>query len=88
MGPFRIFNILATYYSIYSLQISTIAFFTTFVRCVTIDEGTSSLVIHGYTPNTSKVGTRLFGPVVLLKALNAIYRATSLLILGSLIIII
>ena len=64
------------------------AFFTTFIYYVTVGEGTSSLVIYGYVLNTSKVGTRLFGLVVLLKALNTIYRATSLLILGSLITII
>jgi len=60
------------------------AFFTTFTRCVTIGEGASSLVIYGYTPNTSKVGIRPSGPAVLLRALNAIYRAVSLLIPGSL----
>ena len=59
------------------------AFFTAFTRCVTVGEGTSNSAIHGYTPNISKVGTRLFRPVVLLKALNAIYKATSLLIPGS-----
>ena len=84
LGPFRIFNILATYYSAYSLQISIIAFFTAFIRCVTVDKSASSLAIYRYVPNTSKVGTRLSRPAVLLKALNTIYRATSLLILGSL----
>ena len=52
------FNALATYYSAYSLQISTIAFFTTFTRYVTIDEGVSSSAIYGYAPNTNKVGTK------------------------------
>ena len=60
------------------------AFFTAFARCVTMGEGVSSLAIHRYAPNTSKMGTRLSRPVVLLRALNAIYRATSLLIPGSL----
>ena len=64
------------------------AFFTVFVRYITVGEGISSLAIYRYTPNTSKVGIRLFRLVVLLKALNAIYRATSLLILGSLMAII
>ena len=59
------------------------AFFTAFVRCVTVGEGISSLAIHGYALNTSKVGTRPFRPAVLLRALNAIYRATSLSIPGS-----
>ena len=59
------------------------AFFTTFACYVTVGKGTSSSAIHGYTLNISKVGTRPFRLVVLLKALNAIYKATSLLILGS-----
>ena len=64
------------------------AFFTTFACCVIIGEGIFNLVIHRYALNTSKVGTRLFRLVVLLKALNTIYRTTSLLILSSLITII
>ena len=59
------------------------AFFTAFARCVTVGEGISSLAIHRYVPNTNKMGTRLSKPAVSLKALNAIYRATSLLIPGS-----
>ena len=59
------------------------AFFTTFARYITIGEGISSSAIRGYTLNTSKVGTRLSRPAVLLKALNTIYRATSLSIPGS-----
>ena len=64
------------------------AFFTTFIYCVTVGKDTSSLAIYGYTPNTNKIGTRLFRPAVLLKALNAIYKATSLSIPGSLMTII
>ena len=60
------------------------AFFTAFVHCVTVDKGISSLAIYGYTPNTNKIGTRLFRLAVLLKALNTIYKTISLLILGSL----
>ena len=60
------------------------AFFTAFARYITIGKGISSLAIYGYAPNTNKISTRLSGPVVLLKALNAIYRAISLLILSSL----
>ena len=60
------------------------AFFTTFTRCITVGEGVSSLAIYRYAPNTSKVNTRLFGLAVLLKALNVIYKAISLLILSSL----
>jgi hypothetical protein len=77
------FNVLATCCSAHSLQISAIAFFTVFVHCVTVDKGVSSSVICRYTLNTSKVSTRLSGPEVLLRALNAIYRAISLSILGS-----
>jgi hypothetical protein len=64
------------------------AFFTIFARYITIGEGISSSAICRYTLNTSKVGTRLSRLAVLLRALNTIYRATSLLILGSLITII
>ena len=60
------------------------AFFTAFVRCVIVGKGVSNLAICGYAPNTNKIGTRPSGLVVLLKALNTICRATSLLILGSL----
>ena len=88
LGPFRIFNILATYYSIYSLQISTIAFFTAFTHYITVGKGIYSLAIYRYAPNTNKVNIKLFRPVVLLKALNAIYRTISLLIPSSLITII
>ena len=88
MGLFRIFNALVTYYSAYSLQISTIAFFTAFARYITVGKGAFSLAIYRYVPNTNKINIRLFRLVVLLKALNAIYRVTFLLILGSLIAII
>ena len=59
------------------------AFFTAFAYYITVGKGVSSLAIRGYAPNISKVGTRLSGLAVLLKALNTIYKATSLLILGS-----
>ena len=59
------------------------AFFTTFAHYITVGEGVSNLAIRGYAPNTNKVGTKPFRPAVLLKALNAIYRVTSLLILGN-----
>ena len=64
------------------------AFFTTFVHCVTVGEGVFSLAIYRYAPNTNKVGIRPFRPAVLLRALNTIYRATSLSISGSSTIII
>ena len=64
------------------------AFFTIFARCVTGGKGISNLAIRGYTLNTNKVNTRLFRLAVLLKALNTIYRAVFLLILGSSITII
>jgi hypothetical protein len=77
------FNVSATCRSVHSLQISAIAFFTVFIHCMTVDKGVSSSVICGYTLNTNKVDTRPSGPAVSLRALNAIYRAVSLLILGS-----
>jgi hypothetical protein len=55
---------------------------------MTISEGASSSVIRRYTPNTSKIGTRLSRLVISLRALNTIYRTISLSILGSSIIII
>ena len=64
------------------------AFFTAFTRYITVGEGVSSLAIHGYALNTNKVGTRPSKLAVLLRALNAIYRATSLSIPGSLMTII
>jgi hypothetical protein len=47
-----------------------------------------SLVIYKYILNTNKISIRLSGLVVLIKALNAIYKGIFLLILGSLTIII
>ena len=64
------------------------AFFTTFVRYITVGKGISSLAIYRYASNTNKVNTKLFRLAVLLKVLNAIYKAASLLILGSSITII
>ena len=74
---------LVTCHSIYSLQISTIAFFTAFTRYMTVGEGISNLAIYRYAPNTNKIDTRPFRPAVSLKALNTIYRAISLSILSS-----
>ena len=64
------------------------AFLITFTRYITNGDSTSNLTIRGYTPNTSSVGTNLLGLAVLLIALNAIYSAISLLILGILTVII
>ena len=75
---------LATYRSVHSLQISTIAFFTAFARYITVGEGVSSSAIRRYVPNTNKIGTRPSRLAVSLRALNAIYKAISLLIPGSL----
>ena len=59
------------------------AFFATFVHCTTVGKGISNLAIYRYTPNTNKVGIRPSRLAVLLRALNAIYRAISLSIPGS-----
>ena len=48
----------------------------------------SNLAIWGYILNTNSVKTNLLGLVVLLIALNAIYSAIFLLILGILTVII
>jgi hypothetical protein len=50
---------------------------------MTISEGASSSVIRRYTPNTSRIGTRLSRLVVLLRALNTICRTISLSVPGS-----
>jgi hypothetical protein len=88
LDPFYIFNILATYCFAYSLRIFAIVFFIIFVRYMTIGKGTSSSVIRGYAPNTNKIGTRLSGLIVLLRALNIICRVIFLLIPGNSTIII
>jgi len=59
-----------------------------FACYITNSNSISNLTIRGYTPNTNSVGTNLLGPAVLLIALNAIYSAISLLILGILTVII
>ena len=59
------------------------AFFTTIARYITVGEGVSNSTIYRYAPNTNKVGTRPFKPIVSLRALNAIYKAISLLIPSS-----
>ena len=64
------------------------AFFTAFARYVTVGEGVSSSAIYRYALNTSKVGTKPSRLAVLLRALNTIYKAVSLLILSSSITII
>jgi hypothetical protein len=77
------FNVLVTCYSAYNLWISAIAFFIAFACYIIIGKGISSSVIRGYTPNTSKVGTRLSRLIVLLRVLNTICKTISLSIPGS-----
>ena len=60
------------------------AFLIMFTRCITNSDGTSNSTIQGYTPNTNSIEINLLKPAVLLMALNAIYNAISLLILGIL----
>ena len=64
------------------------AFLIAFVCYITDSNSISNLIIWGYIPNTNSIKTNLLGPVVLLIALNAIYSAIFLLILGILIAII
>ena len=63
-------------------------FLITFARCVIDSNNTSNLTIWGYTLNTNSIKTNLLGLAVSLIALNAIYSAISLLILGILTVII
>jgi hypothetical protein len=74
--------------STHSLWISTMAFLIAFTHCVNDGDSASNSTIYRYTPNTSSVRTSLLGPIVLVRALNAICRAMSLSILGSLMTII
>ena len=60
------------------------AFLIAFAYYITDSNSTSNLTIWGYTLNTNNIGTNLLGPVVSLMALNAIYSAIFLLILGIL----
>ena len=64
------------------------AFLIAFAYCITDGNSASNSTIWGYTLNTNSIGTNLLGPAVLLMALNAIYSAMSLLILGILMVII
>jgi hypothetical protein len=50
---------------------------------MTISEGASNSVIRKYAPNTSKISTRLSRLIVLLRALNTIYRIIFLSIPGN-----
>jgi hypothetical protein len=63
-------------------------FFIIFVYYMIIGEGASSSVIYRYTPNTSKIGTRLSRLIILLKVLNTICKTIFLLIPGNSTIII
>ena len=60
------------------------AFLITFARYIINSNSISNLTIWGYTPNINSIGTNLLGLAVLLIALNAIYSAISLSILGIL----
>ena len=64
------------------------AFLIMFTCYITDGNSASNLIIWGYAPNTNSIGTNLLGLVVLLIALNAIYNAIFLLILGILTVII
>ena len=59
-----------------------------FTRYIINSNSIFNLTIRGYTPNTNSIKTNPLGLVVSLMALNAIYSAISLLILGILIAII
>ena len=64
------------------------AFLIAFTRYITGSNSTSNSTIQGYTLNTNSIGINPLGPVMSLMALNAIYSAISLLILGISIVII
>ena len=64
------------------------AFLIVFVYYIIDSDNISNLTIWRYTPNTNNIGINLLGLAVLLMALNAIYSAIFLLILGILTVII
>ena len=64
------------------------AFLRAAARYITIGLGASDSTIRGKAPNTSKVGIRPLRPTKSLIALKAIYKAISLLISGSSVVII
>ena len=64
------------------------AFLIAFACYIINSNSASNLTIQGYIPNTNSIKTNPLGPVVSLIALNAIYSAISLLILGILTVII
>ena len=59
-----------------------------FTRYITDSDSASNLTIWGYMPNTNSIKTNPLGLAVSLMALNAIYSAISLSILGILMAII
>ena len=64
------------------------AFLIAFTYTVTDGDSVSNSTIQGYILNINSIGTNLLGLTVSLIALNTIYSAISLLILGILIAII
>ena len=60
------------------------AFLIAFIYYITDSNSMSNLTNRGYAPNTNSIKTNPLGLVVLLIALNAIYSAIFLLILGIL----
>ena len=64
------------------------AFLIAFARYITNSDSASNSTIWGYMLNINSIKTNPSGLVVLLMALNAIYSAISLSILGILIVII
>ena len=64
------------------------AFLIVFTRYITDSDSASNLTIWGYILNTNSIRTNPLGLIVLLMALNTIYSAIFLLILGILIAII
>jgi hypothetical protein len=59
------------------------AFLIAFARWATVGEDKSILTRYKYTPKTSRIGTSLSGPAILLKFLKIIYKIIFLSIPGS-----
>ena len=69
---FYILRVSVIYYSAYSFQISTIAFFIAAARYITKSDGISNLTIQGQALKTKSIKIRPFRPAILLIALKAI----------------
>lgn len=87
-GPLQVLSVSLTCWNVVYFRISFIAFCIVWARYIIDRNNTSCLIILGYVPKTSKVGTNLLESTKLLIALKDIWNAKPSLILEILIVII